>query len=144
MTQSWKFYSFINMKFQSFLFMWYCFSFYACRWKLNRTDCELVRWKQFQSWTKVKVVKWSQKRWNWSSWMYKYHKQCEIIQENSMKGLKHWLTDRSSLLKMWRKKKLGKLKHELLKILNWCDLSKVGPCERVRPELSEYVWHMVA
>ena len=36
-----------------------------------------------------------------------------------------------------------KLKRILLKILNWYDLSRVEPCERARPQLSEYVWNIV-
>ena len=72
------------------------------------TDCELVWWKQSRSWTKVKVVKWCQKRWNWPILMYIYHKQCEIIQKIQWKGSNSQLqcfyngrslTDRSSLLK---------------------------------------------
>ena len=35
--------------------------------------------------------------------------------------------------------KQGKLKRELLKILNWYDPSRVGPCESWRPEDSENV-----
>ena len=39
--------------------------------------------------------------------------------------------------------KQEKLKRELLKILIWYDLSRIGPCERARPQLSEYVWDMM-
>ena len=38
--------------------------------------------------------------------------------------------------------KQEKLKRELLKILTWYDLSRIGPYERARPQLSEYVWDM--
>ena len=38
---------------------------------------------------------------------------------------------------------LGKLKCVLLKIWNWYDLLRVEPCERARPQLSEYVWHIM-
>ena len=71
-------------------------------------DCELVWWKQSRSLSKVKVVKWCQKRWNWPILMYIYHIQCEIIQKIQWKGSNsqlqcfyngRLLTDRSSLLK---------------------------------------------
>ena len=38
-----------------------------------------------------------------------------------------------------KKRGKGKLKCILLKIWNWYDLSRVGPCERVRSQL----WHIV-
>ena len=47
----------------------------------------------------------------------------------------HWLT--GALCS--KRGKQGKLKRELLKILNWYDLSRVGPCERARPEDSKNV-----
>ena len=34
----------------------------------NFPFCELVWWKQSRSWTKVKVVSWCLKRWNWLIW----------------------------------------------------------------------------
>ena len=47
----------------------------------------------------------------------------------------HWLT--GALCS--KRGKQGKLKRELLKILNWYDLSRVGPCESWRPDDSENV-----
>ena len=40
---------------------------------------------------------------------------------------------------MLKTQKKGKLKRELLKILNWYDLSRVGPCEKAHPEDSKNV-----
>ena len=45
----------------------------------------------------------------------------------------HWLTGALC----WKRWKQWKLKRELLKILNWYDLSRVGPCRRARPQLSD-------
>ena len=47
----------------------------------------------------------------------------------------HWLTGALSQ----KRGKQGKLKRELLKILNWYDLSRVGPCESWRPDDSKNV-----
>jgi len=80
---------------------------------LIMTHCELVWWEQSRNWTKVKVVKWCQKRWNWPILMYIYHIQCEILQKIQWKGSNSQLqcfyngrslTDRSSLLKTQKTK----------------------------------------
>ena len=47
----------------------------------------------------------------------------------------HWLTGALSQ----KRGKQGKLKRELLKILNWYDLSRVEPCESWRPDDSKNV-----
>ena len=96
-------------------------------------------------WMKVKVAKWCWKKWNGPILMHIYDKQCEIMQKNQWKGpnFQTWcfyngrsLSDRSSLLK---RRKQGRLKRILLKILNRYDPSRVGPCESWRPEDSKNV-----
>ena len=67
----------------------------------NMTASQYNPWFEFQSWMKVKVVKWcrKKKKWNEHNLMHIYHKQCEIMQKKSMKQLKrqtlliyHWIS----------------------------------------------------
>ena len=53
----------------------------------NMTASQYNPWFEFQSWMKVKVVKWcrKKKKWNEHNLMHIYHKQCEIMQKNQWK-----------------------------------------------------------
>ena len=117
-----------------------------CFWEkstfLHTTHCEVVTGSHSQSRTKLKVVKWGFKKWNQHILMYIYAKQCEILQKNRWKssnGQNHCFCNGKSAPRCWKHGKLGKLKRKLLKIFKYYTISRVPPCERASPELSENV-----
>ena len=61
----------------------------------NMTASQYNPWFEFQSWMKVKVVKWcrKKKKWNEHNLMHIYHKQCEIMQKNQWNSSKANFTD---------------------------------------------------
>ena len=77
--------------------------------------------------------------------MHIYDKQCEIMQKNQWKSPNF----RFSVFTMGRQELCGEnaqktlkleiLKRKLLNILKRCDLSRVVPCQRARPEHSKNV-----
>ena len=75
-----------------------------------------------------------------TNFMYIYHKQCEIMKGLKQPTLLFLQLEVTDWQEPFAKNAKWKLKCELLKILNWYDLFRVGPCERARPQLSEYLW----
>ena len=71
--------------------------------------------------------------------MYIYHKQCEIMKGLKQPTLLFLQLEVTDWQEPFAKNAKWKLKGELLKISNWYDLSRVGPCERARPEDSKNV-----
>ena len=101
--------------------------------------CDTIRWD----------LNWSTILYNFTQWI---KTQCQIMQSHhSREGQKFmtikygfmgwgWLLWATSGALCWKhKKQIKQEKIKLLNILTWYDLSRIWPCERARPRLSEYV-----
>ena len=92
----------------------------------NMTASQYNPWFEFQSWMKVKVVKWcrKKKKWNEHNLMHIYHKQCEIMQKNqwnSSNGKHYWFT----IEFLWKWSKMNQNYANTNAIENWSILQAI-------------------
>ena len=92
----------------------------------NMTASQYNPWFEFQSWMKVKVVKWcrKKKKWNEHNLMHIYHKQCEIMQKNqwnSSNGKLYWFT----IEFLWKWSKMNQNYANTNAIENWSILQAI-------------------